>query len=343
MNLNNLVVQALAHTPPYQGHVFWSVENHAKYSTLKHTANTPQQEQRINHQLFLLMCALNEQGLNTEGLCADAQGHGSLNSLLTQLADRLARLSQGQRVHYVELGPEPIKTVPLLTQIARAANNLRYTAIDINATSESIMRDAVTPIVAERGSVHYLAADYRTVSHEQLRHDQDLTLITMLGFQEGNEAPAATGRLIRNLAGEATYIISEMQVYEEGLESCIHAFYANPHMHSFSQLIARQQGFLPIGEHETTLLRLKIPDDLLHVAVTLQPVRHLDHHGYLLTNSCIKYTPEQFRRMRSLHGNCTVLDELVSGDGSVRYQIAQYLPPHCGANNHGSHKYASPL
>ncbi|NMZ97646.1 hypothetical protein [Pseudomonas lundensis] len=326
MSLNNVVVDALTRFNPYQGQAIWTVENHAKYSTLKNAAGH-QQDHRINHQIFMLMRALNEQGISTNGLCADAQGHGSLKSLLAQLTQRLVHMSRGKRVHYVELGPEPVKTSYILTQIAQAATAVRYTAIDINATSEGAMRDAVIPIIADPANFNYLAADYRTVTHDTLRHDQDLTLITMLGFQEGNESPLATGRLIQALADDTTCIISEMQVYEEGLEHCIHAFYANPHMLSFSQLIARQQGFVPVGDHETTLLRLTIAGELLHIAVTLQPVEHLQKRGYLLTNSCIKYTPDQFRRVRSLHGNCTVLDELVSGDGSVRYQIAQYLPP----------------
>jgi hypothetical protein len=324
MSLNNVVVDALTRTRQYQGHALWTVENHAKYSTLKHAPGS-QQDPHINHQIFMLMCALNEHGINTDGLCADTQGNGSLKSLLARLTRRLTSLSQGNRVHYVELGPEPVKTSYILTRIAQAAATVRYTAIDINATSESAIRDAVIPIIADPINFHYFAADYRTVTQDTLHHDQDLTLITMLGFQEGNEPPVVTGRLIRTLADHTTYIVSEMQVYEEGLESCIHAFYAHPHMLRFSQLIALQQGFVPLGEHETTLLRLKMAGELLHVAITLQPVQHLQQRGYLLTNSCIKYTPEQFRSARRLHGNCVVLEELASGDGSVRYQIAQSL------------------
>jgi hypothetical protein len=59
--------------------------------------------------------------------------------------------------------------------------------------------------------------------------------------------------------------------------------------------------------------------------VTLQPVQRLQEQGYLLTNICLKYTPEQFRRIRARHCNCRVVDEFASGDGSVRYQIAKYL------------------
>ncbi|MNJ05906.1 hypothetical protein D3C73_1675490 [compost metagenome] len=54
-------------------------------------------------------------------------------------------------------------------------------------------------------------------------------------------------------------------------------------------------------------------------------MQRLQEQGYLLTNICLKYTPEQFRRIRARHCNCRVVDEFASGDGSVRYQIAKYL------------------
>lgn len=324
MSLNALVVDALMHAGPYKSQRLWTVENHEKYSTLAPPASGPVDLQTCNHDIFLLMCALNQQGMSQHGLCADAHGHGALKCTIDTLADRLATLSWRRHLHYVELGPEPVKTARLLARIADSCASIRYTAIDINQTSEHAMRAAILPIVEGRGSFNYIAADYRTVTHADLCFDQDLTLITLLGFQEGNELAVSTGRLIRTLAGDNTYILSEMQVYEEGLQSAIHAFYANPNMLRFSRLIAFQQGFTPLGEHEITLVQLDILDERIHVAVTLQPVRGPHQQGYLLTNICLKYTAEQFRRVRALHCNCSVVGEWASGDGSVRYQLAKY-------------------
>lgn len=324
MSLNDFVVEALVRTPSYQNARLWTVENHEKYSTLEQPEPYLEDGHRFNHEIFLLMRALNEQGVGEDGLCADARGQGALKSVIGNVAERLAALSSGRRLHYVELGPEPIKSTCLLKRIAQASSSIRYTAIDINQTSEPAMSDAVRPIVQADGSFNYIAADYRTVTHDVLRDDEELTLITLLGFQEGNELPVSTGRLIRNLAGGKTYILSEMQVYEEGLERPILAFYGNPHMLQFSRVVALQQGFNPSGEHEAILVPLRILDETIHVAVTLQPVQRLQQHGYLLTNICLKYTPEQFRRVRARH-NCSVVDEFASGDGTVRYQIAKYL------------------
>ncbi|CAM3667295.1 hypothetical protein CCOS865_05223 [Pseudomonas reidholzensis] len=325
MSLNDFVVDALVRTPPYQHARLWTVENHEKYSTLVQPESGLAGDHRFNHEIFLLMRALNEQGVGQNGLCADAQGQGALTTVIGNVAERLAALSSGRRVHYVELGPEPIKSACLLKRMAETSSAIRYTAIDINQTSEAAMSDAVRPIVPGEGSFNYIAADYRTVTHDDLHHDQELTLITLLGFQEGNELPVSTGRLIRNLAGNATYILSEMQVYEVGLENTILGFYANPCMLQFSRMVALQQGFTPVGEHAAILLPLRILDEPIHVVVTLQPVQRLGQRGYLLTNICLKYTPEQFRRIRAQHCNCSVVDEFASGDGSVRYQIAKYL------------------
>ncbi|MEG0245668.1 MAG: hypothetical protein RR726_24875 [Pseudomonas sp.] len=325
MSLNDFVVDALVRNPAYQHARLWTVENHEKYSTLAQPEPGPESAHRFNHEIFLLMRALNEQGVGQSGLCADAEGQGALKTVIDEVAERLAALSSGRRVHYVELGPEPIKSACLLKRMVETSSSIRYTAIDINQTSEAAMSDAVGPIVREDGSFNYIAADYRTVTHDDLRHDQELTLITLLGFQEGNELPVSTGRLIRSLAGSTTYILSEMQVYEEGLESTILKFYANPCMLQFSRAVALQQGFIPSGEHEAMLVPLRIQDEPIHVVVTLQPVQRLQQRGYLLTNICLKYTPEQFRRIRARHCNCSVVDEFASGDGSVRYQIAKYL------------------
>nr|WP_314480770.1 hypothetical protein [uncultured Pseudomonas sp.] len=325
MSLNDFVVDALVHTPTYQRARLWTVENHEKYSTLVSLEQGTQDRYRFNREIFLLMRALNEQGISRSEVCADAQGEGALRNVIGDVAQQLAALGSGRRVHYVELGPEPVKSACLLKRMADARTAIRYTAIDINQTSEPAMRDALCPILDGQGSFNYIAADYRTITREDLHHDQDITLITLLGFQEGNEWPVSTGRLIRTLAGKETYVLSEMQVYEAGLEQIILGFYADANMLQFSRLIALQQGFSPMGEHEAVLVPLRILDETVHVAVTLQPVQHLQEEGYLLTNICLKFTPEQFRRTRARHCNCSVVDEFASGDGSVRYQIAKYL------------------
>jgi len=90
MSLNDFVVDALVHTPSYQNARLWTVENHEKYSTLDQPELHSEGGNRFNHEIFLLMRALNEQGVGEEGLCADARGQGALKSVIGNVAERLA-------------------------------------------------------------------------------------------------------------------------------------------------------------------------------------------------------------------------------------------------------------
>lgn len=321
MSINDFVIDSLSRDARYKKNRIWTIENHEKYSTL---SERDLNQRKINEEVFHLMCALNQQGVEDDTLCACPSGQGSLKTVLQDMSDRLSVLCHDAKVHYVELGPEPIKTSRILSEISATASHVDYTAIDINESSRSCMQMAVSPLVSPNGSFNYLAADYRTVESWKLDQGQDMTIITMLGFQEGNELPVTTGRLIRSLSGGPTYVISEMQLFDDGLEESIYAFYSNPNMVRFSELIAYQQGFEPLGQHEIKIVRMPMQDELLHVAITLQPVRNDKYEGYLLTNICLKYSADQFRRIRSLHGRCEVIEEFVSGDRSVMYQVAKY-------------------
>nr|WP_249194021.1 hypothetical protein [Burkholderia cenocepacia] len=268
---------------------------------------------------------LNELGVRSPALCADRDGKGSLREAIGALSERLATLSRGRHVHYIELGPEPVKTTELMKAVSGGGpDHLRYTAVDINESSEDAMRHAIMPFLKTPGCFNYIADDYRNVQWNHIDLGQDVTFITMLGFQEGNELPVTIGRLIRNLGGKSTYVVSEMQLLVEGREEPIYDFYQNENMVRFSEIVSRQQGFEPLGKHHVSIVRLNLLGDQFHVAVTLQPVSKAGADGHLITNVCLKYTPEQFRHVRLSHGNCRVIDELHSGDGSVVYQIAQF-------------------
>ncbi len=321
MSINDFVIDGLSRDEKYKKNQIWTIENHEKYSTLTERALD---QKSINEEIFNLMRALNQQGVEDHTLCACPAGQGSLKTVLQNMSGRLSALCDGSKVHYVELGPEPVKTSRILREISTTASVVDYTAIDINESSRSHMHKAVSPFVTPNGSFNYLAADYRTVEAWKLAQGQDVTIITMLGFQEGNELPVTTGRLIRNLSGGPTYIISEMQLFDEDQQDRIYTFYSNPNMVRFSELIAYQQGFEPLGAHEIQIVRLQMQGEWLHVAVTLQPVRNAQEEGYLLTNICLKYSAEQFRRIRRLHGQCEVIDEFMSGDRSVMYQVAKF-------------------
>ncbi|QRR07811.1 hypothetical protein FPJ27_16370 [Burkholderia sp. MS455] len=343
MSINDFVVDALVRDRKLKAESVWTVENHEKYSTLTGRDDGARRRE-AGREVFSLMRNLNELGVRSPALCADRDGNGSLREAIGALSERLATLSRGRHVHYIELGPEPVKTTELMKAVSGGEpNHLRYTAVDINESSEDAMRHAIMPFRVDinessedamrhaimpflktPGCFNYIADDYRNVQWNHIDLGQDVTFITMLGFQEGNELPVTIGRLIRNLGGKSTYVVSEMQLLVEGREEPIYNFYQNENMVRFSEIVSRQQGFEPLGKHHVSIVRLNLLGDQFHVAVTLQPVSKAGADGHLITNVCLKYTPEQFRHVRASHGNCRVIDELRSGDGSVVYQIAQF-------------------
>ena len=60
MSLNDFVVDALIRTERYKNTRLWTVENHAKYSTLTAPLASSGNPSHFNLQIFQLMCALNQ-------------------------------------------------------------------------------------------------------------------------------------------------------------------------------------------------------------------------------------------------------------------------------------------
>ena len=73
-----------------------------KYSTLKRSDDDARRK-AAGREVFALMRNLNELGVRAS-LCADRDGNGSLREAIGQLSERLATLSRGRDVHYIEPG-----------------------------------------------------------------------------------------------------------------------------------------------------------------------------------------------------------------------------------------------
>ncbi len=97
-------------------------------------------------------------------------------------------------------------------------------------------------------------------------------------------------------------------------------------------LIGIKLGFQKTGEHEVVVSEIEHGVDRYRVAATLLPVSKGSAQGYLLTNVCLKYTREQFTRVRQEYGGCRVIGEYCSGDGSVLFQLSEYCADHAAVN-----------
>lgn len=318
MDLTKYVLDTLKQLSEFSNTIFWTTENHTKYSTLN------DQELEGKYEIFRLMRSLNEKGVLHEGVCASNSGDNSLKHLLEEVADKAAELTRGKRIHYVELGPEPVKTSFIMYRVVRESEGFHYTGIDINKTSEAEMRDALVPHLRHAEHFHFIADNYHKVKQKNIDYGQDITFITLLGFQEGNEHPEMTARLIRQLGGNSALVLSEIQLYAPGLEKIIYDFYLQEEMCQFSRLVCLQQGYRPYGKHAIRLIPVCIDGNLYRAAVTLQPAQAGELKGFMITNICLKYTAAQFRDIRTRYGNCRIRGEFISGDNSVMYLLAEY-------------------
>ncbi|PRA28287.1 hypothetical protein [Pseudomonas poae] len=330
MDINELVVSSLKNHHGVEGPI-WTIENADKYAAM--SSDFSDRHRQVSEEILRLMTSLNLEGISRADMCATPCGKGALGGLLRTVADDLVELVGQGGLHYVELGPEPIKTSALIHHLLESGTKpLHYTAVDINETSQSVMREVVAPLLAAPEGFRYLATDFRTLRRRHIECGQDMTLITMLGFQEGNELPHTIGEIIQRVGGARTYVLSEMQLSTPEGDEHIHRFYRHDSMRRFSDLMGIKLGFEKTGNHEVIVSEIEYDSDRYRVAATLLPVSNGTDDGYLLTNICLKYTREQFNRVRRDYGGCRVIGEYCSGDGSVLYQLSEYCADHSLVN-----------
>lgn len=326
--------------------------------------------------IFGTMASLNKGALLDKNLCTGNGGH-SFRSALLSATDELANLAQGRKVRYVELGPEPFKSSVIITHLISSGVQLsQYVGIDINPESELTMRAALEPIIGP-DRFAYLVADFYKTSADDLpplpgsdKEGETITVMTNLGFQEGNDLPSRLGPMLSRLTRPGDLLLSEMQVLPSSAPSSdasdsesdsdvsttsitdsklVEEFYHHPEMLKFSSLVGKKfdrnfdlspqsnpnsssedvgGGGASSNDYEY-IFRL-VPLQLSNVgevavATTLVslPIPGGKGKNYVLTNSCIKYTREQFARARETQGKFGVKGWRETGDGSVVFQIAE--------------------
>ena len=340
---NALIAQAIAahtHILPEQLII---LDNSAKYSP--EGINQNASGDKSLSAIFDTMMNLNHMALGDPSLCAGEHGP-SFHDALFNAARELVKLSKGRPLRYVELGPEPIKSRAILKQMVAAGVQLRqYVGVDINPKSEKVMRQTLEPVIgAERFT--YLIVDFYKCSMADFprprggtgEQDDCVTVVTNLGFQEGNDLPSRTGPMLQSLTRPGDLLLSEMQVFHgstgerartgEAEAAAIERFYQLPEMRRFSALVGRRFDSCspPDGEQQEylfNLVPLRTEIGSVKVAATLVSVRIDGVKKYVLTNSCLKYTCDQFQQAREASGNFVVISSQETGDKSVVFQIAE--------------------
>ncbi|KAJ7096029.1 hypothetical protein C8R43DRAFT_1092421 [Mycena crocata] len=320
-----------------------------RFNDLVATAITAHSQNSLN-QIVDTMAKVNRMALESNTLCAGSRGPSFRDALLGAVT-QVAQITNGRRLRYVELGPEPWKSSAILVHLLAAGVQLAsYVGIDINPKSEATMRDALLPIVGAERFAYLIADFYKCTANDipeppsdSCGDDNYMTVITNLGFQEGNDLPERTGPMLSSLTRPGDLVLSEMQVVRtlrsEANEDIIKDFYHHPEMRRFSGLVGRQFdpacSLRPGEGNDTESLRFKGPEYLFNlvptqteigdvkVATTLISARINGAKRYVLTNSCLKYTVGQFNLARETTGTFAVRKVLRTGDKSVVFHVAE--------------------
>ena len=304
-----------------------SFENLEKYST-SGVENDPH-----TLEIFHKLRQINHAGVTEEDLCRSDSGLGySFRESLDESICVLAKYLQGQRVVYVELGPEPVKTELILKGIMEKAELAAYVCIDINASSQDFMTDHVSNIIG-LSKVKYLLSDYRDVNKNHIieiigdEYKDCKFVISSLGSQEGNEHPRVMHSVYKNLMGPGDLLLSEMQILPTYNHHPIFAFSHHPLWKAVSKAHVNRMLGDVASNYGTIIVPLSITNvGPVKCAIAVESVVRDGslETAIFLSNYCLKYNIDQIRNLRSEYG-FHIVNEVVTGDGSVAFHTLTRL------------------
>lgn len=308
-SIESVVSEALKSKIPESEIVFLS--NHKKYSS----ENSGQQK------VFELMAQINKAALQSGTLCTDAEGQQSFQDALNETIDFLTEHLRGKKIHFVELGPEPVKT-DLIIQKLTEVSSVLYTGIDINESSRQVMHDAIVKHIDTK-DFEYIINNYHDQDLLFSDTDCDIRIITMLGFQEGNEFPHIIGEMLDKFGKAPAILISEHHVRNQQNSDNLLNFYHLDEMKEFSDVVAEMFGTSSNQPHEVHLLPVVIDKEEITVAVTTKQLDfEVGNNRHLITNINLKPTRMQLRLFRSKYSMFSEMEFYESGDRSVAFQVS---------------------
>ncbi len=277
-------------------------------------------------EVFRLMRELNDIGLGNPDLGTSEHKKVAFVQTLKQITDDIAQKMGDEPLQYTELGPEPSKTKFILrTLLENGVEIRRYSGVDINPTSRSTMEQELADLLPEE-LVHYHLVLFENLKEVEFRLPGIKNLVTMLGFEEGNEHPHKTREMLDGTLSSGDLLLSEMQLLPQGDWSPIFNFYQSEEMRRFSKVTFRRTYPALKSEYGVYLVPVQLAGfDPLMVAVTAEKI--VDHNRLrdkiFVTNYCLKYTYENYVSVREAGGKLRVLSQRVTGDGSVAFQLSE--------------------
>ncbi|MET1416345.1 L-histidine N(alpha)-methyltransferase [Roseibium sp. HPY-6] len=320
-----------------QSRVHWAIASHTEFSLdrivtqdnrVKYT-NTGKETQTTGHldEVFQLMRQLNEAGVESDTLGRLSEDGTSFKDALCRSCAQIASEFGGKPLIYVELGPEPTKTRFILKTLRSLGVVIdRYVAVDINPMSVAHMRQSL------QAGFPDLPLHFVTCSFEEFRLSNVLedgapaAVITMLGFQEGNDDPFVVNEWLRDIARPGDLLLSESQLYTPRHLGRIPYFYAHPAMRRFSRIAFEQS----VDSTVPTLNRfflLPVPfreNETTHVAVLGEEFSStINGRNLHVSNFCLKLTHSQYRHYREHGGYFEITGETFTDDETLHFQLSR--------------------
>ncbi|MFF2807995.1 hypothetical protein ACFVT2_12505 [Streptomyces sp. NPDC058000] len=294
-----------------------------------HDKDAPAQSDPTLEEVFRLMWALNERGLSDRQIGNTALRQRPLTTALDQVLGDIADELAGAPLQYTELGPEPVKTKYILRSLQDRGLDIRqYNGVDINPASRDTMQRELSPVVpAERFT--YQQTLFEQLGDRDYRVPGVRNLVTMLGFEEGNEHPAAINAMLDNILEPGDLFLSEMQILSDGGWHPIFNFYQNDLMRRFSKIALERSQPHVDSEYGVYLVPLSLGTDgaPTMAAVTAERIRESQSgaDSIFVTNYCLKFALDEYRHLREESGRLKVLAQRTTADGSVVFQLTQKL------------------
>lgn len=296
--------------------------NEEKY----HEKDEPLRATEPLEEIFRLMRELNEIGLKSPDMGASEHKKIPFAQVLRLIIGDIAEKVGEAPLQYTELGPEPSKTKFILRALLQSGVKIRrYSGVDINPTSKSTMKRELTELLPE-DLIHYHLVLFENLREVDFCLPGIRNLITMLGFEEGNEHPRRTHKILNNILSSGDLLLSEMQLLPKGDWSPIFNFYQSEEMRRFSKVTFQRTYPNLKSEYGVYLVPVALTGlGPLMVAVTAEKI--VNGKGLrdkiFVTNYCLKYTFEDYVSVREAGGSFKVISQRATGDGSVAFQLSE--------------------
>lgn len=326
-------------SPSLQSRVHRAIASHTEFSLdrivtqdnrVKYT-NRGRKETSTDHldEVFQLMRQLNETGIGSDDLGRLREDGSSFREALFQCCAQVAAEFSGKPLTYVELGPEPVKTGFILKTLLDLGVTIdRYIAVDINPMSAAHMRAVIGAILPETPLEFVTSAFEEFSLKSHAGEAAPAALITMLGFQEGNDDPVVVNEWLGNIARPGDLLLSESQLYKAGQIDKIPFFYANPAMQRFSR-IAFEQSVDRLLPTLNRFFLLPVPftnGETAQVAILAEEFANtVSGRNLHVSNFCMKLTVEQYRRYRLEGGFFDIAGETFTDDETLHFQLSRRL------------------